>query len=172
MATITDVDKVRLKDSGVRELMDTGSQRDSREGKGRFDLLPWHVIWRDAKLYEAGAVKYDERNWEKGQKSSRYFDSACRHLAAYICGDRSEDHLSACRFNVAGIMFNEEMVRLGKYPSDIHDMPDYPTAPPEEDSHAQERQTAIEQRTENLCRKVGDIEEQYGEGDFIPEKGC
>ncbi len=34
-----------LPDSGIREEMPTGSVRDSREGKGRFDLLP---RWRCA----------------------------------------------------------------------------------------------------------------------------
>lgn len=32
------------KDSGQREAFSTGSQRDSREGKGRYDLLPANVL--------------------------------------------------------------------------------------------------------------------------------
>ena len=122
---LTSADTVVVKDSGQREQMETGSQRDSRTGKGRFDLLPWCVLWRDARLYEAGAKKYDERNWEKGQKSSRYFDSAIRHMAAYMEGDRSEDHLAAARFNIAGIMFNEIMIGRGLLPATLHDIPDY-----------------------------------------------
>ena len=126
---LTDPDKVITKDSGEREQMETGSQRDSRVGKGRYDLLPWLILDRDAKLYERGSNKYDERNWEKGQKTSRYFDSAMRHLREYMCGDRSEDHLAGARFNIAGMMFNEELVRRGVYAEDIIDLPDY--RPPE-----------------------------------------
>lgn len=56
-----------LKDSGQREQFTTGSQRDTRENEGRYDLLPMHAIERLAKVYEAGAKKYDANNWRKGQ---------------------------------------------------------------------------------------------------------
>jgi|24BtaG_2_1085350.scaffolds.fasta_scaffold02181_6 hypothetical protein len=55
---------MELKDSGKREKMKSGSQRDSREGKGRFDLMPPRAELAVAKIMEAGAIKYNERNWE------------------------------------------------------------------------------------------------------------
>ena len=89
---------------------DSGSRRDSAEGKGRPDLLPVHALIRIAKVcdpfvvpihgiirlsvhYENGAVKYGDRNWELGQPISRYFQSAFRHLQKWVGGAREEDHL-------------------------------------------------------------------------------
>ena len=105
-----------LADSGEREEFDTGSQRDSREGKGRFDLIPAEPMFRLARHYELGASKYTDNNWKLGQKSSRYMDSALRHLFCYMRGDRTEDHLSAAAFNIFAIEWNEEC-----YP-DMHDL--------------------------------------------------
>lgn len=114
-----------VKDSGVREQFATGSRRDTRKGKGRFDLIPPCVLRRDARHYENGAVKYGDRNWEKGQPVSRYLDSAMRHINEYRDGDVSEDHLAAARWNIACIMFNEEMILRGRMDGALHDMPDY-----------------------------------------------
>ena len=46
-----------VKDSGEREQFKTGSQRDTRRGKDRFDLLPPHALLRLAQHYENGANK-------------------------------------------------------------------------------------------------------------------
>ncbi len=119
------------KDSGQREKLANGFQRDLRIGKGRFDLLPFFALKRDAELYERGAVKYEARNWEKGQPFSRALDSAIRHLAQYMMGDRSEDHLAAARFNIACVIHEEEMIRLGVLPADLDDLPRYEPAQPE-----------------------------------------
>lgn len=100
-----DYDKVN--DSGVRESFPSGSRRDTRNGKGRFDLIPPRCITRLAKHYENGATKYGDRNWEKGQPSSRYMDSLLRHAFRYLDGERDEDHLAAIAWNAFGIMFNE-----------------------------------------------------------------
>src|SRR5262245_9023412 len=86
------------KDSGQREEFATGSRRDTRKGKGRFDLISVHAERREAELLERGAEKYGERNWEKGQPFSRCLDSVKRHLNQYLGGDRSEDHLAAIRW--------------------------------------------------------------------------
>jgi hypothetical protein len=101
------------KDSGVREKMETGSQRDSREGKGRFDLMSPFSLKRLAAVYERGAVKYDERNWEKGQPQMRYFDSAIRHLIAWYEGQEDEDHLAQAMWNVSSMVHQDELMRRG-----------------------------------------------------------
>lgn len=113
------------KDSGVREPFDTGAQRDTRKGKGRFDLLPVYVLERDAGLLERGAAKYGDRNWEMGFPFSRCLDSAIRHIAQYIQGDRSEDHLAAARFNIGCVMHFEEMIRQGTLNPALDDLPNY-----------------------------------------------
>lgn len=98
-----------VKDSGARESFATGSVRDTQEGKGRFDLIDPYAMLRLAKHYENGAKKYGDRNWEKGQPSSRYLSSAFRHLFKYLAGMRDEDHLAAAAWNVFAILHNEEV---------------------------------------------------------------
>jgi hypothetical protein len=113
----------KVKDSGERQEFQTGSVRDKQEGKGRYDLIPPYPLKRLAVHYENGARKYKERNWEKGQNTARYYESAMRHLLDYMSGDRSEDHLSAVVWNIFGLIFTEEMVRLGKLPPELDDLP-------------------------------------------------
>lgn len=111
-----------IKDSGVREDFPTGSRRDTRKGKGRFDLLPWLVVEMDAKFLEQGAEKYGDRNWEKGQPLSRYQDSAARHMCKWLMGMRDEPHALAARWNLAAFIWTAEMVRAGKLPKELDDV--------------------------------------------------
>lgn len=125
------MDYLAVKDSGNHQSFTTGSVRDTREGKGRFDLISPIALSRIAKHLENGAKKYGDRNWELGQPMSRFFDSAVRHLYKYLEGHRDEDHLSAAVWNVQAMIHVEEMVRRGKLESGLNDMPDYtsPTKP-------------------------------------------
>lgn len=52
-----------------------------------------------AKHFENGALKYGERNWEKGIPTSRYIDSAVRHLMKDLAGETDEDHAAAFVWN-------------------------------------------------------------------------
>ncbi len=108
-----------VKDSGKREEFLTGSVRDTREGKGRFDLLPPYAITRLAQHYENGAKKYGDRNWEKGQYLSRYMDSALRHLFKYLGGSREEDHLVAVAWNILGYIETEKWIDDGVLPEEL-----------------------------------------------------
>jgi hypothetical protein len=110
-------------DSGVRQEFETGSKRDTREGKGRFDLLPVNAITRVAKHFEGGAKKYDERNWEKGQPLSRYADSALRHLFKYLGNYTDEDHLAAAAWNVLCLMETEERITKLWLSETLRDLP-------------------------------------------------
>lgn len=78
----------------------TGSRRDSRTGKGRYDLISPHATKRLALRLEFGVEKYGERNWEKGQPMDDFFDSAKRHMDNWQLGDTSEDHLAAAYWNL------------------------------------------------------------------------
>jgi len=113
----------KVQDSGERREFSTGSVRDKREGKGRFDLIPTIALKRLAQHYENGAVKYGDRNWEKGQPLSSYMDSLIRHAYAFMGGDRSEDHLSAIAWNAMSVIFTEEMIRTKKLPESFNDLP-------------------------------------------------
>lgn len=113
-----------IKDSGKREDFSTGSRRDVRDGKGRFDLLPARALFRLARHFEGGAKKYGDRNWEKGQPLSRYMDSTLRHLACYLRGDRDEDHLAAGAWNVLCLIDTAERINEGKLPKELNDLPE------------------------------------------------
>ena len=89
-----------IKDSGERTVFETGFQRDMHAGEGRFDLLPWHAIWEVAKHCEEGALKYGERNIDKGAPQHSLIDSAFRHMAKYTMGMTDEDHLRAAAWNI------------------------------------------------------------------------
>ena len=52
-----------------------------------------------AKHFENGALKYGERNWEKGIPVSRYIDSAVRHLMKDCACETDEDHAAAFVWN-------------------------------------------------------------------------
>ena len=110
------------KDSGERRVFSTGSQRDVREGKGRYDLLPPECIRRLALLYERGAVKYGDHNWKKGQPLSSTLDSLLRHAFQYAEGDRTEDHLSAVAWNAFTLMWTEDKIAKGALPKELADL--------------------------------------------------
>ena len=97
-----------IKDSGDRTEFPTGAVRDMHEGKGRCDLLPMCVMLRLAKHYEAGAIKYSDRNWEKGIPAHSFVDSALRHIFKYMDGQTDEDHLIAAIWNLCGLAWTEE----------------------------------------------------------------
>ena len=103
-----------------------GSQRDSREGKGRYDLLPVYAIKRVAVHFENGARKYDERNWEKGQNLCRMLDSAKRHIDEYLGGLRNEDHLAAAAWNILCAIDTERRIEVGMLDKKYNDLPVYP----------------------------------------------
>lgn len=119
-------------DSGKRQEFSTGSVRDTQEGKGRFDLISPVALLRLARHYEGGALKYEDRNWEKGQPLSRYLASAHSHLNKYLLGSRDEDHLAAAAWNIFGLIHTEDQIRLGKLPAVLNDLPDSYIADPDE----------------------------------------
>jgi len=104
-------DKPTIKDSGQRTEFHTGAVRDMHTGKGRFDLLPPEGITRIARIYEAGCIKYGDRNWEKGIPINSFIDSGLRHLFKYMQGMKDEDHLAQAGWNILCALTMED--RLG-----------------------------------------------------------
>lgn len=84
----------------------TGARRNSAEGKGRYDLLPPEAIDALAKRFEYGAKLHGANNWRKGIPNSSLFDSALRHLFQALADNTDEDHLAACLWNVAVLIYN------------------------------------------------------------------
>ena len=94
--------------SGVAHSYETGAIRETKLGKGRMDLLPMCSLVRLAKHFEAGAVHYGDRNWEKGIPMHQYIDSAMRHICNYMDGQTNEDHLCAAAWNLLCAMWTED----------------------------------------------------------------
>lgn len=111
-----------VKDSGARQLFQTGSVRDTPEGKGRYDLITPIGLRRLAVHYENGARKYGDRNWEKGQPLRRYLESAIRHIYTFLDGARDEDHLAAAAWNVLACIHTEEKINTGDLPEELNDL--------------------------------------------------
>ena len=113
----------KVQDSGDRREWSTGSVRDIRAGKGRFDLISPIALKRLARHYENGAVKYGDRNWEKGQPLQSYMDSLIRHAYIFLAGDRSEEHLAAVAWNAFALIHTQELIAQGKLPKELDDLP-------------------------------------------------
>lgn len=113
----------KVKDSGKRQTFKSGAVRDIQSGKGRYDLLPTRAIRRLAEHYENGAVKYGDNNWLKGIPLQRMMDSAMRHLFKALEGQTDEDHLTACAWNVLGIIEIQERIEEGLLPKELDNLP-------------------------------------------------
>lgn len=112
----------KVLDSGKREAFETGSVRDTEEGKGCFDLLPTLPLRRLAILFQRGAEKYGRNNWKKGQRLGRYLSSLFRHLMCVMELKKDEDHLSSIAWNAFTFMWTAEQIRLGKLPKELDDI--------------------------------------------------
>ena len=119
------------RDSGDRREFKSGALRDRSTGKGRYDLISPLGIRRIAGVYERGAAKYDDRNWEKGMPISCFIDSALRHIFQYLEGRRDEDHPAQAAWNMLAVMHVEDCIRRGCLPEDLDDMPCYNPEGPE-----------------------------------------
>lgn len=60
-----------------------------------------------SKHCEEGALKYGERNCEKGIPIHSLIDSAFRHLAKYMMGMKDEPHLRAACWNCLFALYME-----------------------------------------------------------------
>jgi hypothetical protein len=101
----------------------TGAVRGA-DVKARYDLIPLVGLRRLAETCAEGARKYGENNWARGIPSSNVINHALAHIANYLDGDRTEDHLAHAVWNLFVAMHNEE-----RRP-DVHFPP--PPATPEE----------------------------------------
>jgi hypothetical protein len=93
--------------STMREF-ETGAVRDSNEGKPLIHTLLGYTRQRFGYHMAKNASKYGAMNFLKGIPSEALLESIDRHLAAYMEGDRSEDHLSSLLFGVNALMLNEK----------------------------------------------------------------
>lgn len=116
------MNKSNVTDSGERKVHETGAQRDRYEGKGRMDLLPMRALMKLSELFEAGAIKYDARNWEKGIPLSSLFDSALRHLAKVGINQNDEPHLVQAAWNIICMLDTSLRILEDTLPDNLNDL--------------------------------------------------
>ena len=105
---------------GERKAEITGAVREVPSvDRGRFDLIPPHALLRLAQHFSAGAVKYGDRNWEKGLPLARFVDSLLRHVNSFMDNDTSEDHMAAILWNAAAYVHTEREIRAGRLPKEL-----------------------------------------------------
>ena len=94
-------------DNVKREFI-TGAVRDSNNNKPFIHNLQGYTRQRFGYHTNLGARNYGDGNFLKGIPTPVALESLDRHLASYMDGDRSEDHLSAIIFGVQLCMLNEK----------------------------------------------------------------
>jgi len=82
------------------------------QGKLRYDLIPIQPLAELARVYTIGAVKYSDRNWEKGCDWGRIYGALIRHATAFWGGesidkDNGQHHLASVAWNAFALMYFE-----------------------------------------------------------------
>lgn len=83
------------------------------DGKNRMELLPPEFLWALGQLMTIGAVKYEDRNWEKGMDWSRPMGALYRHLLKWQMGEDVDpetgaNHLIAVVWNAMVLFCYQE----------------------------------------------------------------
>lgn len=89
-------------------IFETGAKRDNNEFKPFIHNLLGYTRQRFGYHTNLGSKNYGDGNFLKGIPTPVALESLDRHLAAYLEGDRSEDHLSAIIFGCQLCMMNEK----------------------------------------------------------------
>lgn len=76
----------------------------------RFSLIPASVLHLVAEHYGKGALKYEDRNWEKGYNWSLSFDALMRHAWAWWGGEDEDpetgsSHMVAVVFHAMALLW-------------------------------------------------------------------
>ena len=85
----------------------TGGQKGSKPF--RYDLIPVEPLRQVAHVYGKGALKYAERNWEKGYDWSLSYAAMQRHLNSFWAGEDMDPesglpHLAHAVFHCLAMM--------------------------------------------------------------------
>lgn len=85
----------------------TGGQKGRKPQ--RMDLVPWGSIMKISEVFDFGARKYEDRNWEKGYEWSLSFGALQRHLASWWEGEDLDaesglSHLQHAGFHLLALL--------------------------------------------------------------------
>ena len=89
---------------------DFGMKFSTDGDKLDWSLMPWDAVQEVMMTMHYGAVKYEERNWEKGNSYNKYYSAAMRHMMAWHMGqdfDEGESechHLAQAAFNLLALL--------------------------------------------------------------------
>lgn len=94
----------------------TNAVRDDETDKEDYtETISWTAFKRYAKYMTSKKVRYGGGNFKKGIPIDAYERSLLRHVQKYMenkyedgTDEVNEDHLSACLFNIFGIIHEEE----------------------------------------------------------------
>lgn len=78
----------------------TGRKDD--QGKLGYHLVPSDALEEIIKVLDFGALKYEERNWEKGMSWSRPFSALMRHMWAWWRGGEKDKETNLSHLAHAG----------------------------------------------------------------------
>lgn len=96
------------------------------DDKPRFDLIPPTALLELAILYQNGAKKYGDRNWEKGIAFSRLVAAIERHLNAFLLGEiRDPEILCLHTTAIAWNAFALSHFMLTGRRLELNDLPSY-----------------------------------------------
>ena len=132
--------------SDMKKYGDGGFRKDDSD-RPRPELISPYAEEREAQWLSDGAKEHAVRNWEKGIPFSRCMASLERHTIKIKQGLKDEDHLSAVRCNAGFMIHFEEMIRKGKLPASLNDLPGYE----EEDYDSKESVKEEEEDTSSEC---------------------
>lgn len=97
----------------------------SSEAAPRLDLIPLASLLRQAARMAMGAASHGERNYEKGASDPAFIldrkNHLALHVALYISGDESDDHLGAILANAGMLARLEELADVHAAPT-VHDV--------------------------------------------------
>lgn len=132
---------MEVKKTPITRHFTSGAVRGEDTGRGKCSLLPFEAVSmvsrcfggpaffpmlgliEVSKVYEAGAQKYEDRNWERGIPFSAYIDSAHRHYSKFITGHTDEPHCGQYAWNLLCLLQTYLWVGDGKVPMEIADIP-------------------------------------------------
>lgn len=93
-----------------------GEFKKGDSDKNRLELLPPHSLMAIAEIFTFGAKKYDDFNYMKCTKWSRYYGALQRHLNAWYSGEELDAETGKSHLYHAGccIMILIELQDFGK----------------------------------------------------------
>jgi hypothetical protein len=98
-----------LMEAGERRVVNptTGGAKGTKPA--RYDLIPTDSLDYLARMYGAGAAKYEDRNWEKGYNWSLSYAALMRHAVAFWDGEDDDaetklPHMASVAFHAFALM--------------------------------------------------------------------